>query len=63
MKHKLTERIRWWIHSPRFELIYLLGGIPKEHNGGVLHYRNINDVIANIGKQLARAEFFEENKE
>ncbi len=49
------ERVRWWIYHPRFELIYLLGGIPREHNGGVLHYRNIESVVWNLKMNIARA--------
>lgn len=49
----LIERIRWWIYHPKFELIYLLGGIPKEHNG-TLHYRNIFSVVGSLQDILGK---------
>lgn len=48
------ERIRWWIYFPRFELIYLLGGIPKEHIG-VTHYRNIVSIMESIKANINKA--------
>ncbi len=50
----MKERIRWWIHHPRFELIYLLGGIPKEHMNCV-HYRNIESIFKDIKSKLAQS--------
>ena len=41
---ELIERARWWVYHPRFELIYLLGGIPKEHID-TLNYRNMSSVV------------------
>lgn len=40
----IIERARWWIYHPRYELIYLLGGVPKEHLN-TLHYRNVESII------------------
>lgn len=51
---KIIERMKWWIYHPRFELIYLLGGTPNEHNG-ILHYRNIESVMWNIKVNIANA--------
>ena len=56
-KEKLIERIRWWLYHPRFELIYLLGGVPKEHcigegGTGALHYRNIRAVMSSLKKRI-----------
>jgi len=48
----LLERVSWWLSFPRQELIYLLGGIPNEHNGGVLHYRNTMKVIQNLKEKF-----------
>jgi hypothetical protein len=49
--------INWKLHYWRCELIYTLGGVPKEHipgpNGaGVVHYRNIESVVANIKAKI-----------
>lgn len=46
-KEKLTERIRWWLSYPRFELIYLLGGVPHQHIN-TLNYRNIQIVVSGL---------------
>ena len=55
IKESFTERLRWWLHYPRFELIYLLGGIPNQHNGSVVHYRNIRTIFEQINKKIAAA--------
>ena len=47
----LGERIKWWLYHPRFELIYLLGGIPEEHQN-TLHYRNINSIFVNFREKI-----------
>jgi hypothetical protein len=49
--NKIIERIRWWTHHPREELIYLLGGTPNSHQN-ILHYRNIESVFANLEKKI-----------
>lgn len=49
-KEDMKERIRWWACHPRFELIYLLGGIPKEHIN-TLNYRNIVSAVDGITKK------------
>ena len=50
---KLKERISWWVHHPRFEMIYLLGGIPHEHIN-TLHYRNIVSCIDNLNGKVVK---------
>jgi hypothetical protein len=50
--NRTWERIKWWLYHPRYELIYLLGGVPREHNGGVVHYRNIEVLVGGLKKQL-----------
>lgn len=49
--NRTWEHIKWWLYSPRFELIYLLGGTPDQHQN-VLHYRNIERVVANLQKLI-----------
>jgi hypothetical protein len=51
---RLTERMRWWLRHPRFELIYLLGGVPKEHFN-VIHYRNVGSIIDGLVRKIEEA--------
>lgn len=54
MKIKLPEKIRWWLYHPKFELIYLLGGIPHEHIN-TLNYRNIDTVVKSLRSNIDNA--------
>ena len=47
----MIERLTWAICHPINEVIYLLGGIPKEHID-TLHYRNITAVVDNLRKEI-----------
>lgn len=49
----MRERLRWWLYHPRLELIYLLGGIPREHIN-TLHYRNVVSVVESIRAQITK---------
>ena len=51
---KFKERLKWWIYHPRYELIYLLGGIPNEHINTV-HYRNIESIMGSIQDKIKKA--------
>lgn len=46
--------IKWKTHWLKCELIYLLGGIPKEHID-TLHYRNIESVVADIKSKIIKS--------
>ena len=50
---RFKERLRWIIYHPRFELIYFLGGIPKQHIN-TLHYRNVESVFTQIKGKLEK---------
>lgn len=52
--NKKVEKIKWWTYHTRFELIYLLGGIPKEHIN-TLHYRNVESVVESIKSKIKEA--------
>lgn len=54
MRNQTLERISWWAHHPRFELIYLLGGIPRQHIN-VMHYRNIVSIVEDFKKKIEAA--------
>lgn len=55
MTNDIVERIKWWVYFPRYELIYLLGGIPKQHTGGVIHYRNVDTVFKDLREKIEEA--------
>jgi hypothetical protein len=51
---EIKERIRWWMHHPVKELIYLLGGVPKEHIN-TAHYRNVRSIFKHIQDEIDKA--------
>lgn len=51
----MKERLKWIIFHPIHEIVYLLGGVPKEHIG-TLHYRNIGSVVKDLRNKIKKNE-------